>query len=148
LIERIYQVYGHEHAALAPSRPTTSAAPSEMSARRSLPLPDLDRLAKLSERVRASELARDGAPAGARDRLMHRSEGVDHAVRADRRFPARLAAFRGMVIASQPLVELVPVQPAAMEGRIRQWTRDSRRRALHQDRLAPGMLSLVVECLN
>src|SRR5205814_5681440 len=57
----------------------------------------------------------------------------------------------GMVISSRPLVELVPVQPAAMEGRqICQWDKDSCADAgfLKIDLLWLGMLSAVEDCVD
>src|SRR5216110_2397699 len=57
----------------------------------------------------------------------------------------------GMVISSRPLVELVPVQPAAMEGRqMCQWDKDSCADAgfLKIDLLGLGMLSAVEECVD
>src|SRR5205085_6019419 len=57
----------------------------------------------------------------------------------------------GMVISSRPLVELVPVQPAAMEGRqICQWDKDSCDDAgfLKIDLLGLGMLSAVEDCVE
>jgi error-prone DNA polymerase len=56
-----------------------------------------------------------------------------------------------MVISSRPLVELVPLQPAAMEGRqICQWDKDSCDDAgfLKIDLLGLGMLSAVEECVD
>ena len=56
-----------------------------------------------------------------------------------------------MVISSTPLVELVPVLPAAMEGRrICQWDKDSCADAgfLKIDLLGLGMLSAVEECVD
>ena len=56
-----------------------------------------------------------------------------------------------MVISSRPLVELVPVQPAAMAGRqICQWDKDSCDDAgfLKIDLLGLGMLSAVEECVE
>ena len=56
-----------------------------------------------------------------------------------------------MIISSTPLIELVPVQPAAMEGRyLCQWDKDScdDARFVKIDFLALGMLSLVEECLD
>jgi error-prone DNA polymerase len=56
-----------------------------------------------------------------------------------------------MVISSRPLVELVPVQPAAMEGRqMCQWDKDSCADAgfLKIDLLGLGMLSAVEECVD
>src|SRR6185369_1517775 len=57
----------------------------------------------------------------------------------------------GMVISSTPLVELVPVEPAAMEGRrVCQWDKDSCSDAgfLKIDLLGLGMLSAVEECVD
>ena len=57
----------------------------------------------------------------------------------------------GMVISSRPLVELVPVQPAAMEGRqMCQWDKDSCADAgfLKIDLLGLGMLSAVEDCVD
>ena len=57
----------------------------------------------------------------------------------------------GMVISSRPLVELVPVQPAAMAGRqLVQWDKDSCDDAgfLKIDLLGLGMLSAVEECVD
>ena len=57
----------------------------------------------------------------------------------------------GMVISTPPLVELVPVIPAAMEGRlICQWDKDSCADAgfLKIDLLGLGMLSAVEECVD
>src|SRR5438445_13173157 len=56
-----------------------------------------------------------------------------------------------MVISSRPLVELVPVQPAAMEGRqMCQWDKDSCSDAgfLKIDLLGLGMLSAVEDCVE
>ena len=56
-----------------------------------------------------------------------------------------------MVISSRPLVELVPVQPAAMAGRqICQWDKDSCDDAgfLKIDLLGLGMLSAVEDCVE
>jgi error-prone DNA polymerase len=56
-----------------------------------------------------------------------------------------------MVVSSRPLVELVPVQPAAMEGRqICQWDKDSCADAgfLKIDLLGLGMLSAVEDCVE
>ncbi|MBA2332765.1 MAG: error-prone DNA polymerase, partial [Actinobacteria bacterium] len=57
----------------------------------------------------------------------------------------------GMVISSRPLVELVPVQPAAMAGRqLCQWDKDSCADAgfLKIDLLGLGMLSAVEDCVE
>src|SRR5438552_4290561 len=57
----------------------------------------------------------------------------------------------GMVISTRPLVELVPVQPAAMAGRqLCQWDKDSCSDAgfLKIDLLGLGMLSAVEDCVD
>jgi error-prone DNA polymerase len=57
----------------------------------------------------------------------------------------------GMVISTRPLVELVPVEPSAMEGRqLVQWDKDSCADAgfLKIDLLGLGMLSAVEECVE
>src|SRR5204862_8163257 len=57
----------------------------------------------------------------------------------------------GIVISSRPLVEVVPVENSAMEGRqVCQWDKDScdMARFIKIDFLALGMLSAVEECLE
>ncbi|MGH7607718.1 MAG: DNA polymerase III subunit alpha, partial [Gemmatimonadales bacterium] len=57
----------------------------------------------------------------------------------------------GMVISSRPLVEIVPLEPARMEGRVMcQWDKDAvdDARMVKIDFLALGMLSLVEECVE
>jgi error-prone DNA polymerase len=56
-----------------------------------------------------------------------------------------------MIISSRPLVEIVPMEPAAMEGRfLCQWDKDScdDARFIKIDFLALGMLSLVEEAVD
>ncbi|MGI8405880.1 MAG: DNA polymerase III subunit alpha, partial [Thermomicrobiales bacterium] len=66
-------------------------------------------------------------------------------------FPRHITQHSGgMIISSTPLIEMVPVQPAAMDGRfICQWDKDSVNDAgfIKIDFLALGMLSQVEECL-
>src|SRR3970282_2190365 len=57
----------------------------------------------------------------------------------------------GMIVSTRPLVELVPVQPAAMAGRqLCQWDKDSCADAgfLKIDLLGLGMLSAVEDCVE
>ena len=67
-------------------------------------------------------------------------------------FPRHITQHSGgMIVSSPPLIELVPIQPAAMEGRfLCQWDKDScdDARFVKIDFLALGMLSLVEECLE
>src|SRR5207247_1707864 len=114
-----------------------------------LPAAELERLARVTEgnphRV-AEEVERlPGDHASARWRtlgmLAHEIAGL----------PRHISQHPGgMVISSRPLVELVPVQPAAMEGRqICQWDKDSCADAgfLKIDLLGLGMLSAVEDCV-
>ncbi|RIK45680.1 MAG: error-prone DNA polymerase, partial [Chloroflexi bacterium] len=156
LIERVYEKYGHEHAALVCAFPTyhIRSAIRDIGKALGLPLPDLDRLAKLSERARAGELARE------MERLPEFRDRLDAPLWKDlislaeqiAGFPRHVSQHSGgMVISSRPLVDLVPVQPAAMEGRfVCQWDKDSCDDAgfIKIDFLALGMLSLVEECLE
>src|SRR3989449_11633163 len=57
----------------------------------------------------------------------------------------------GMVISTRPLIDICPVQPAAMEGRqLVQWDKDSCADAgfLKIDLLGLGMLSAVERCVD
>ena len=67
-------------------------------------------------------------------------------------FPRHVSQHSGgMIISSAPLVDLVPVQPASMQGRyLCQWDKDSCDDAgfIKIDFLALGMLSLVEEALR
>ena len=57
----------------------------------------------------------------------------------------------GMVLSTRPLIDICPVQPAAMEGRqIVQWDKDSCADAgfLKIDLLGLGMLSAVERCVE
>ncbi|HYI14335.1 MAG TPA: DNA polymerase III subunit alpha, partial [Thermomicrobiales bacterium] len=156
LIARIYEVYGNDHAALVCAFPTyhVRSAIRDIGKALGLPAPDLDRLAKLSERTSADRLEAE------MERLPEFRDRLDAPLwreliglaREIAGFPRHVTQHSGgMVISSQPLVDLVPVQPAAMEGRyVCQWDKDScdDARFIKIDFLALGMLSLVEECLE
>jgi error-prone DNA polymerase len=156
LIERIYERYGHDRAALVCAFPTyhIRSAIRDIGKALGLPAPDLDRLAKLSERTSSDRLAQE------MERLPEFRDRRDAPIWRDlidlarqiAGFPRHVSQHSGgMVISSQPLIDLVPVQPAAMEGRfVCQWDKDScdDARFIKIDFLALGMLSLVEECLE
>ena len=156
LIARMYERYGHEHVALVCAFPTyhVRSAIHDIGKALGLPAPDLDRLAKLSERVGADQLEAEMQRLPEfRDRLDAPLWGeLVTLAKQIAGFPRHVSQHSGgMVIASQPLVELVPVQPAAMPGRfVCQWDKDScdDARFIKIDFLALGMLSLVEECLE
>ncbi|MCS7002150.1 MAG: OB-fold nucleic acid binding domain-containing protein, partial [Dehalococcoidia bacterium] len=156
LILAVYERYGHDHTALVCSFATYRLRSAVRDLGKVLGLPEhqIDALAKRAERGAADTVRAE------LDRLPE--------LREDTRGPlwdllvelaAELAGLPrhisqhvgGMIIASQPLIDLVPIQPAAMPGRfICQWDKDSVDDAkfIKIDFLALGMLSLVEECLE
>ncbi|HSH22145.1 MAG TPA: DNA polymerase III subunit alpha, partial [Candidatus Caenarcaniphilales bacterium] len=156
LIERVYEVYGPERAALVCAFSTYKlrSAVRDVGKALGLPLPDLDRIAKLSEPRSATELAGELARLpeyAARMNVPPWSHLIELAGQLAN-FPRHVTQHvGGMIVSASPLTELVPIQPAAMEGRfICQWDKDSCDDAhfVKIDFLALGMLSLVEECLD
>jgi len=156
MIERVYEVYGANHAALVCAFATyrLRSAVRDVGKALGLPLADLDRIAKLSEPRGAAglgqELARLPEYASRTQSppwsfLIELSKQLEH-------FPRHVTQHvGGMIISATPLNEIVPIQPAAMDGRyICQWDKDSCEDAgfIKIDFLALGMLSLVEECLD
>src|SRR5690606_41951542 len=156
LIQRVYQHYGWEHAALVCSFATyrLRSAVRDIGKALGLPLQDLDKLAKLSEggssrRLREVMLSlpgfRDKVEAPLWRDLISLAEEISG-------FPRHISQHvGGMVISSRPLVGLVPLEKAGMPGRVVcQWDKDSCEdaRFIKVDFLALGMLSLVEECVE
>ena len=156
LILQVYQRYGHEHAALVCAFATyhLRSAVRDLGKVLGLPAPAIDKLARLSEGGSASSVRRELATL---PEFQGQAEGpmwahlMDLAEQIDS-FPRHVGQHvGGMIISSRPVVELVPVQSASMEGRyICQWDKDScdDARFIKIDFLALGMLSLVEECLE
>src|SRR5438067_1618109 len=156
LIVRVTERYGREHAALVATFATyrSRGAIRDVGKALGLPYADLERLAKLT----------DGwNPARVGDELLMLPDAEQKLASPRWRAFAELCAEigglprhisqhpGGMVISSRPLVELVPVQPAAMAGRqMCQWDKDSCADAgfLKIDLLGLGMLSAVEECVD
>ena len=156
LILRVYQKYGHEHTGLVCTFPTyrLKSAVREIGKALDLPMGELEKLSKLAEHRSASGLA---------DEIASLPEFKD---RADGRLWKLLGELAedvaglprhisqhvgGMIISSRPLVEIVPLEPAAWEGRVLcQWDKDSCEDAgfIKIDFLALGMLSLVEESID
>jgi error-prone DNA polymerase len=156
LILQVYQRYGHDHAALVCAFATyhLRSAVRDLGKVLGLPAPAIDKLARLSEGGSASSVRRELATL---PEFQGQAEGpmwahlMDLAEQIDG-FPRHVGQHvGGMIISSRPVVELVPVQPASMDGRyICQWDKDScdDARFIKIDFLALGMLSLVEECLE
>ena len=155
LIVAVCERYGREHSALVASFSTYRARGAIRDVGKALGLPfgELERLARLTDgnpyRV-GEELAKlpdaDAKRASPRWRAFARLCGEIGGL------PRHISQHPGgMVISTRPLVELVPVQPAAMEGRqLCQWDKDSCADAgfLKIDLLGLGMLSAVEDCVE
>jgi error-prone DNA polymerase len=154
LIVALTERYGHEHAALVASFSTyrSRGAIRDLGKALGLPFAELERLARITEgspkRVE-EEIAR--LPDGDAKLRSRRWRALGALSREIAGLPRHISQHPGgMVISSRPLVELVPVQPAAIEGRqICQWDKDSCADAgfLKIDLLGLGMLSAVEDCV-
>src|SRR5512133_66351 len=154
LIVTLTERYGHEHAALVASFSTyrSRGAIRDLGKALGLPFAELERLARVTEgnpkRVE-EEIAK--LPDGEAKLRSRRWRALGVLSREIAGLPRHISQHPGgMVISSRPLVELVPVQPAAMEGRqICQWDKDSCADAgfLKIDLLGLGMLSAVEDCV-
>jgi len=155
LIVAVTEKYGREHAALVASFSTyhSRGAIRDLGKALGLPFGELERLARLTDgnpkRVE-EELAR--LPDGAAKLASPRWRAFGELCSEIGGLPRHISQHPGgMVISSRPLVELVPVQPAAMAGRqMCQWDKDSCDDAgfLKIDLLGLGMLSAVEDCVE
>jgi error-prone DNA polymerase len=156
LIVAVTERYGREHSALVASFATyrSRGAIRDVGKALGLPQAELERLSRLSEGWNARKVEEDmELVPGAEARLgSPRWRAFRELCGEIAGLPRHLAQHPGgMVISSRPLVELVPVEPAAMEGRQNcQWDKDSCADAgfLKIDLLGLGMLSAVEECVE
>ena len=153
LIVRVTERYGRRHAALVASFATyrSRGAIRDVGKALGLPFAELERLARVTDGWDATRIAGEldgvpGAHSGPRwDAFRRLTREISGLPRHISQHPG------GMVISSRPLIDLVPVQPAAMAGRqICQWDKDSCGDAgfLKIDLLGLGMLSAVEECID
>ena len=155
LIVAVIERYGHERSALVASFATyrSRGAIRDIGKALGLPQSELERLARITEgspRRVAEEMKK--LP-GAESKLASpRWRAFGELCAEIGGLPRHLSQHPGgMVISSRPLVELVPVEHAAMEGRrLCQWDKDSCADAgfLKIDLLGLGMLSAVEECVD
>ena len=156
LIVRVTERYGREHAALVASFSTyrSRGAIRDIGKALGLPYGELERLARVSDGWNARRVAEELALVpGWEDKAgSPRWQAFAELTREIAGLPRHISQHPGgMVISSRPLVELVPVQPAAMAGRqLCQWDKDSCDDAgfLKIDLLGLGMLSAVEECVD
>ncbi|MGD2123041.1 MAG: DNA polymerase III subunit alpha [Gemmatimonadota bacterium] len=156
LILAVYEKYGSEHAGLVCTFPTyrLRSAVREIGKALELPLGDLEKLTKLAEHRSAGGLKeeletlpefKEKAKAPLWQALGELAEEIAG-------LPRHVSQHvGGMIISSRPLVEIVPLEPAAWEGRVLcQWDKDSCDDAgfIKIDFLALGMLSLVEDAVD
>ena len=148
--------YGREHASLVASFSTYRArgAIRDVGKALGLPFAELERLARVSDGWNAKRVAEELSllPDAERRRLSPRWRAFAELTGEIAGLPRHISQHPGgMVISTRPLIELVPVQPAAMTGRqLCQWDKDSCADAgfLKIDLLGLGMLSAVENCVE
>jgi error-prone DNA polymerase len=150
LIPRVHDRYGRDRCALVAAFSTFQVRSAVRDFAKALGLPpgEIERLARQVDPWKdhndiEGEVPRGGSPRwDALVKLAHDAWGLP---RHQSQHPG------GMVIATQPLIDLCPVQPASMEGRqMVQWDKDSCGDAgfLKIDLLGLGMLSAVERCID
>ncbi|HWJ45630.1 MAG TPA: error-prone DNA polymerase [Gaiellaceae bacterium] len=156
LIVAVTERYGREHAALVASFATyrSRGAIRDVGKALGLPYAELERIARVSEGWNAKRVADELQllPDADRKLMSPRWRAFAELCHEIAGLPRHISQHPGgMVISSRPLVELVPVQPAAMTGRqLCQWDKDSCADAgfLKIDLLGLGMLSAVEDCVE
>ncbi len=153
LIVRVTERYGREHAALVASFSTyrSRGAIRDVGKALGLPFAELERLARVTDGWDATRISEevDGMPG---THTGPRWDAFRRLTREISGLPRHISQHPGgMVISTRPLIDLVPVQPAAMAGRqICQWDKDSCGDAgfLKIDLLGLGMLSAVEDAID
>src|SRR5881398_3305496 len=155
LIRRVYKRYGDEHVGLVCSFPTYRLRSTVREIGKALDLPpgEIEQVARLADRRSgglADELEQLPGFAGRTAAPLWKElcELAEEIAGLPRHISQHVG---GMVISSRPLVEIVPLERAAMEDRVVcQWDKDScdDARFMKIDFLALGMLSLVEECVE
>ena len=156
LIVRVTERYGREHAALVASFATyrSRGAIRDVGKALGLPFAELERLARLSDGWNAKRVGEEVAwlPDGKRKLESKRWRAFAWLTGEIAGLPRHVSQHPGgMIVSTRPLIELVPVQPAAMAGRqLCQWDKDScsDARFLKIDLLGLGMLSAVEDCVE
>ena len=156
LIVAVTERYGREHAALVASFATyrSRGAIRDVGKALGLPFAELERLARLSDGWDARRVGEEleKLPDGERMLGSKRWRAFAWLAGEIAGLPRHVSQHPGgMIVSTRPLIELVPVQPAAMAGRqLCQWDKDSCSDAgfLKIDLLGLGMLSAVEDCVE
>jgi error-prone DNA polymerase len=153
LIVRVTERYGRERAALVATFATyrSRGAIRDVGKALGLPLPELERLARVTDGWDATRVGEELEGVQGRH-TGPRWEAFRALTKEIAGLPRHVSQHPGgMVISTRPLVDLVPVQPAAMAGRqICQWDKDSCGDAgfLKIDLLGLGMLSAIEDAID
>jgi error-prone DNA polymerase len=155
LIPRVHDRYGRDRCALVAAFATFQVRSAVRDFAKALGLPpgEIERLARAVDPWKDRNDIQEEVPE--RDTRGHRSPRWDALIKLARDawgLPRHQSQHPGgMVISTQPLIDLCPVQPASMEGRqMVQWDKDSCGDAgfLKIDLLGLGMLSAVERCVD
>jgi error-prone DNA polymerase len=153
LIVAVTERYGRERAALVASFATyrSRGAIRDVGKALGLPFGELERLARVTDGWDATRVGEElERVPGAHDGP--RWQAFRELTREIAGLPRHISQHPGgMVISTRPLIDLVPVQPAAMAGRqLCQWDKDSCADAgfLKIDLLGLGMLSAVEDAVD
>jgi error-prone DNA polymerase len=155
LILEVHKRYGHERTALVAAFPTyrPRGAVRDLGKALGLPAGEIERVARMAGfHGDAGEMESHVAAAIGPERARSPRWRALMALGAEAMsLPRHVSQHSGgMVISTQPLIDVCPVVPAAMEGRqIVQWDKDSCADAgfLKIDLLGLGMLSAVERCV-
>ena len=154
LIPRVHERYGHDRSALVASFSCYRARGAVRDIGKALGLPpgEIERVARSAD-MWLPDIERDVREAvGERRFASPRWRALVRLVAEAQELPRHLSQHPGgMVISTQPITDICPVVPAAMERRqILQWDKDSCGDAglLKIDLLGLGMLSAVERCVD
>ena len=155
LIPRVHERYGHDRSALVASFSTyrNRSAIRDFGKALGLPAGEIERAARAADPWNGGDLGEDFAQALGRARVdTPRWRALVRLVQDANNLPRHVSQHPGgMVISTRPLVDICPIQPAAMEGRqMVHWDKESCADAgfLKIDLLGLGMLSAVERCVS
>jgi error-prone DNA polymerase len=150
LIPRVHDRYGRDRCALVAAFSTFQVRSAVRDFAKALGLPpgEIERLARQVDPWKDRNDIEGDVPSGGSPRW----RSLVKLAREAWGLPRHMSQHPGgMVISTQPLIDLCPVQPASMEGRqMVQWDKDSCGDAgfLKIDLLGLGMLSAVERCID
>src|SRR5438067_2302452 len=154
LIPRVHERYGHDRSALVAAFATYQVRSAVRDFGKAIGIPpgEVERAARSADPWSESEVERHVGEAIGRRTDSPRWRALVRLVQDAAHLPRHLSQHPGgMVISTQPLNQICPIQPAAMDGRqMVQWDKESCADAgfLKIDLLGLGMLSAVERCVD